>query len=116
MLLRMSLNTDSNSFAGPPMRLSISSSSGVIKVFISSNMASYLGTFCISRSASGYLPVMLISPWIGWNTTAKWEANPAPDVNRALDKRWPVDVIMGFRKAKKSQPTIRPRMGYSIRT
>ena len=99
----MVLNTVCNSFVGPPMRLSISSSSGAIRVFISSNMASYLGIFRKLWSASGYLPVMLASPWIGWNITAKWEANPAPDVNRASDRRRPADVIKGFRGRKEDR-------------
>lgn len=119
MLLRMSLSTDCNSFVGPAMRLSMSSSSGEIRVFISSNMASYLGTFRKLRSALGYLPVMLVSPWIGWNITAKWVANPAPDVNRASGRSRPADVLKNLGREKKipqSQLTIGPRMGYSIRT
>ena len=42
--------------------------------------------------------MMLTSPWIGWNKTAKWEANPAPDVNRASGRRRSADVIKEFRR------------------
>jgi len=45
---------------------------------------------------------MLASPWIGWNITAKWVANPAPDVNRASGRCRPADVLRGFRKKKKT--------------
>lgn len=63
--------------------------------------------------------MMLVSPWIGWNITAKWLAKPAPDVNRASGGSRPADVLKEFRKKEKiaqSQLTVEPRMEYSIRT
>ena len=100
MLLRMSLITDCNSFAGPPMRLSISSSSGVIRLFISSNVASYLVTLHMVWAASGCLPMRSVLPCIGWNKIEKWEANAAPDTNKASGREDPMKYhgVEGFKK------------------
>lgn len=57
MLFRMSFIIDCSSFAGPVIRVSISSSSGPIKERISSMAVSYLLTLRIVCAASGCFPM-----------------------------------------------------------
>ena len=62
--------------------LSINSSSGTTAPFNSSIAPSYASTFFTVCSASGCFDRISASPAIGWNTVAKWVANPTPLVKR----------------------------------
>jgi hypothetical protein len=97
MVFRIVFKTVWNSFAGPTILLSISSSSGAINVLISSIVASNLETFRIVWEESGCFPIRSYSPALGRKRLAKCVAKPAPDVKRAIvhkdddrlvDKKW----------------------------
>jgi len=84
ILFLINFITTCNSFVGPMILLSMSSSSGEIAESSSSMAVSYLLMFRMVCAASGCLPMRSYSPARGWKRVEKRVANPAPDVKRAV--------------------------------
>jgi len=103
ILLRISFMTDCNSFAGPAILVSMSSSSGPINSLNSCMAFSYLVTFRMVWPASGCFPRRSNSPAIGWKMTEKWLAKPVPAVNSAAQVVRRKDSGKGYEEVYQGQ-------------